>query len=261
MEENSKAKCELRRKKVKNKNELKDHKKLIHNSASEKHFKCQKCNKVCPSFESLVRHHLTTEDKFFSKYRDEQTDVIKYCGICHKEFKFDTQLHEHKRTHKDTEDNNFMCINCEEKSPQFERIATHSLIHNTPEVKERISILFQSELPKKDVKENGYERSSVPTEITKSPLEKQINEVARKIDMHLEMHEITPAVGNCWYEACSSLMKLNKMRNISAKELRKEVVDNIDNCENFGNVFEMIFGSDYKKLAEFKEKHSQMRMG
>ena len=45
------------------------------------------------------------------------------------------------------------------------------------------------------------------------------------------------------------------MRNISAKQLRKEVVDNIENCENFKNVFEIEFGSDYINLARFKEKH------
>merc|ERR1712030_220188 len=47
------------------------------------------------------------------------------------------------------------------------------------------------------------------------------------------------------------------MKDISAKELRKEVVDNIENCENFSNVFETIFGSDYGKFAKFKTKHYQ----
>jgi len=46
-------------------------------------------------------------------------------------------------------------------------------------------------------------------------------------------------------------MKLNNMRNISAKQLKKEVVD----CKNFKNVFEMIFESIYAKFSEFKEKH------
>ena len=45
------------------------------------------------------------------------------------------------------------------------------------------------------------------------------------------------------------------MRNIFAKQLRKEVVNNIEHCENFDNVFEMIFESNYKKFSEFKEKH------
>merc|ERR1712030_25255 len=47
------------------------------------------------------------------------------------------------------------------------------------------------------------------------------------------------------------------MRDISAKELRKEVVNNIENCENFKNVFEMIFESNYEKFSEFKTKHLQ----
>ena len=45
------------------------------------------------------------------------------------------------------------------------------------------------------------------------------------------------------------------MRDISAKQLRKEVVDNIENCKNFASVFDMIFDSDHEKFAKFKEKH------
>ena len=56
----------------------------------------------------------------------------------------------------------------------------------------------------------------------KSALEKQIYKVSNEINVCLEMHKITPAVGNCWYEACSSLMKLNRMRDMSSKELRKK---------------------------------------
>ena len=62
-------------------------------------------------------------------------------------------------------------------------------------------------------------------------------------------------MGNCWYEACASLLKLNNIKDISAKQLRKEVVDNIEKCSNFKNVFEMVFDSDHTKLAEFKTKH------
>ena len=86
-------------------------------------------------------------------------------------------------------------------------------------------------------------------------LEKHIKEVSEKVGVPLKKHETTPGVGNCWYEACASLMKLNNMGTMSAKQLRKEVVDNIENCENFANVFEMIFKSDHTKLAEFKKKH------
>ena len=87
----------------------------------------------------------------------------------------------------------------------------------------------------------------------KNALEQHIDEVSQKIEITLEKHETTPGVGNCWYEACASLMRLNNMRNISAKQLRKEVVDNIENCENFKNVFEMIFESNYEKFSEFKK--------
>ena len=92
-------------------------------------------------------------------------------------------------------------------------------------------------------------------ETTKSDLEKHIEEVSDIVGVPLKKHETTPGVGNCWYEACASLMKLNNMRTMSAKQLRKEVVDNIENCENFPSVFEMMFKSDYTKLEEFKKQH------
>ena len=71
------------------------------------------------------------------------------------------------------------------------------------------------------------------TEPAKDNLEKHIDEVSNKIEIPLIKHETTPGVGNCWYEACASLLKLNNMRKISAKQLRKEVVDNIEYCDNF----------------------------
>ena len=89
----------------------------------------------------------------------------------------------------------------------------------------------------------------------KSGLEKQIDEISKKVGIPLKKHETTPGVGNCWYEACASLLKLNNMKDISAKQLRKEVVDNIEKCNNFKNVFEIVFESDHTKLAEFKTKH------
>jgi hypothetical protein len=107
--------------------------------------------------------------------------------------------------------------------------------------------------PKENVLKDKQNKKMV--ESTKSALEKHIEDVSKQIEIPLEKHETTPGVGNCWYEACASLMKLNNMRNISAKQLRKEVVDNIENCENFENVFEMIFESNYAKFSEFKEKH------
>ena len=86
-------------------------------------------------------------------------------------------------------------------------------------------------------------------------LEEHIEEVSEKIGVPLVKHETTPGVGNCWYEACVCLMRLNNMRTMTAKQLRKKVVDNIENCKNFAHVFEMIFKSDHEKLAEFKRKH------
>ena len=53
-------KCEICMKEVKMEIGLKRHKTLIHGSTSEKHFKCQKCNKSCPSFESLIEHHISS---------------------------------------------------------------------------------------------------------------------------------------------------------------------------------------------------------
>ena len=93
-------------------------------------------------------------------------------------------------------------------------------------------------------------------ETTKSDLEKYIEEVADIIEVPLEKtYETTPGVGNCWYEACANLLKINNIRTVSAKQLRKEIIDNIEHCENFPSVFEMMFQSDYTKLEEFKKQH------
>ena len=89
-------------------------------------------------------------------------------------------------------------------------------------------------------------------------LEKYIGEVSRRIGVHLEKTvETTPGIGNCWYESCALLSRINKVRDISAKQLREEVVNNLENCENFEHFFEICCGSDYKKLKEFKKKHSR----
>ena len=100
-------------------------------------------------------------------------------------------------------------------------------------------LLDKKLFPRENVLKDKQNKKMV--ESTKSALEKHIEDVSKQIEIPLEKHKTTPGVGNCWYEACASLMKLNNMRNISAKQLRKEVVDNIENCENFKNVFEMIF--------------------
>ena len=47
------------------------------------------------------------------------------------------------------------------------------------------------------------------------------------------------------------------MKNMSAKELREKVVDNIEKCENFTNIFEMIFKYKYSEFMKFKAKHYQ----
>ena len=91
---------------------------------------------------------------------------------------------------------------------------------------------------------------------TKSDLEKYIEEIATKNEVPLKKtFETTPGVGNCWYEACATLLKINNIKTISAKQLRKEIVDNIEHCDNFPHVFDMIFKSDHKKLEEFKKQH------
>ena len=123
-------------------------------------------------------------------------------------------------------------------------------MHNS---KNKTKLSDREVFPDKDIIKNKENKTMM--EPTKSALEKHIDDVSKQVEIPLEKYETTPGVGNCWYEACASLMKLNNMRSISAKQLRKEVVDNIENCENFENVFEMIFESNYTKLAEFKEKH------
>ena len=59
-------------------------------------------------------------------------------------------------------------------------------------------------------------------ETTKSDLKKHIEEVSDMIEVPLKKHETTPGVGNCWYEACASLMKLNKAaQKRSSRQHRK----------------------------------------
>merc|ERR1711984_10354 len=56
-----------------------------------------------------------------------------------------------------------------------------------------------------------------------------------------------PGIGNCWYEAISSLMRLYN---------RKEIIDNMENCENFEVVNELL-KFDGRTIEEFKEEHRQ----
>ena len=90
-------------------------------------------------------------------------------------------------------------------------------------------------------------------------LEEHIEEVSEKIGVPLVKHETTPAIGNCWYEACVCLMKLNNMRTMTAKQLRKEVVENMENCPNFAYVWEMIFKFDQKKTRRVQKETYQRR--
>ena len=91
----------------------------------------------------------------------------------------------------------------------------------------------------------------------KSNLEKEIEKVSKQLGIPpLEKYGTTPGVGNCWYEACTSLMKLYNIREISAQQLREEVIDNMEQCENFENVCES-FKSNGTNTEEFKKKHRQ----
>ena len=81
-----------------NKNELKNHENVIHSPGSNKEQKdesfttinkCQRCGKICPTFESLIEHHV-------------RMDYIQ-CGICHKEFETDYDLEDHERKYRDKE--------------------------------------------------------------------------------------------------------------------------------------------------------------
>ena len=106
-------KCESCMMRVKNENDLKVHEKLAHR------FKCQKCSKICPTFENLIEHHI-------------KVDINRQCGICHKEFKFQSkELVEHVESHRDTKDNSFVCVTCGDKFLHFQEIEIHSLRHNT----------------------------------------------------------------------------------------------------------------------------------
>ena len=91
----------------------------------------------------------------------------------------------------------------------------------------------------------------------KSDLEKEIEKVCKKLGIPLlEKYETTPGIGNCWYEAISSLMRLYNIRNISAKQLREEVIDNMEQCENIEVIRENLKAKNMT-IEDFKEKHRQ----
>ena len=88
----------------------------------------------------------------------------------------------------------------------------------------------------------------------KSNLEEEIEKVSKQLGIPpLEKYGTTPGVGNCWYEACTSLMKLYNLREISAKQLREKIIDNMEKCENFENVYETVCGNNKEKLEDFKK--------
>ena len=91
-----------------------------------------------------------------------------------------------------------------------------------------------------------------------SSLEKHIEEVSREIGIALKKTTVTtPGKGNCWYEATALLARTYNVRNMTAKQLRELVVNNLEKCENFDHFFEIVCGSNYAKLKQFKATHSK----
>ena len=112
-----------------NKNDLKNHEKAIHNhdQQDEKDTtinKCEKCGKICPTFESLIEHHIRTE--------------YIQCGMCHKEFETDYDFEDHEEKHRDSPWSDFICETCGDEIPWKDHAHIHSFCHNTPEILEGI---------------------------------------------------------------------------------------------------------------------------
>merc|ERR1711984_63410 len=82
--------------------------------------KCEKCGQICPTFESLIEHHI-------------RTDYIQ-CGICHKEFETEYDLEDHEETHRDSPWSDFICETCGEAIPYKDYAEIHYFCHNTPEI-------------------------------------------------------------------------------------------------------------------------------
>ena len=79
--------CEICMKEVENEKELKNHRELVHGPTSDKRFECQKCSKSCPTFESLIVHHIEAGES-----------GNKHCGICHKEFEYEIGMGSMRKT-------------------------------------------------------------------------------------------------------------------------------------------------------------------
>ena len=91
-----------------------------------------------------------------------------------------------------------------------------------------------------------------------SSLEKHIDVISKRIGIKLEKTtETTPGKGNCWYEATALLSRTYNVKNISAKQLRALVVNNLEKCPNFDYFFEISCNSDHEKLRQFKATHSR----
>merc|ERR1712105_101433 len=86
--------------------------------------KCEKCGQICPTFESLIEHHI-------------KTDYIQ-CGMCHKEFETEYDLEDHEETHRDSPWSDFICETCGEAIQCKDYAQIHYFCHNTPEILEGI---------------------------------------------------------------------------------------------------------------------------
>ena len=97
----------------------------------------------------------------------------------------------------------------------------------------------------------------------KSDLEKEIEKVSKQLGIPLlEKYWTTPGIGNCWYEAISSLMRLHNIREISAKQLREEVIDNLVQIKGIKYLYHLKrikdnevwdFESDLEPLREIRK--------
>ena len=91
-----------------------------------------------------------------------------------------------------------------------------------------------------------------------SSLERHIEEVSQKIGIALQKTAVTtPSRGDCWYEATALLSRTYNVKNITAKQLRSLVIQNIEKCDNFDAFFEISCDSNRDKLELFKATHSK----
>ena len=84
-----------------------------------------------------------------------------------------------------------------------------------------------------------------------------IQKVMKSLNLPLAMYGVTPALGDCWYQAVLSLMEELGFERMTVEEHRNKIVDNIEMCPNFDNVNEIVFKNDPSKLKIFKQRHKQ----